>query len=277
VWWPGDVITIDAWTALTYLADHSERLRFGPLVSPLSFRDPVNLARQAMDLDDLGGGRFVLGVGTGWNEREHATFGWPLGDAKTRTDRLAEGLAVITQLCRADAPVTYQGQFYHLHEATLLPHAPRPGGPAILLGSSGKPRTLSLAGRYADVVNTPRRSPEQLTEIYQQLDEHLAARGREPASVKRTVVSTLFVARDEDEMERRTRFHRTYLDPDHLTPQEFVGTRRARGVFIGTPQEVVDQLRAYAEVGVEEVMVDLLDLEDLEVMELIAKEVLPHV
>jgi alkanesulfonate monooxygenase SsuD/methylene tetrahydromethanopterin reductase-like flavin-dependent oxidoreductase (luciferase family) len=122
---PPDVDSLDPYIALAYLADHSQRVRFGTLVSPLSFRDPIMMARQAMALNDLGGGRMVLGVGTGWIEREHAMFGYELGDVKTRLDRLEEGLEVITRLIHSDEPVTFEGRFYHVHEARLQPRSQR--------------------------------------------------------------------------------------------------------------------------------------------------------
>jgi alkanesulfonate monooxygenase SsuD/methylene tetrahydromethanopterin reductase-like flavin-dependent oxidoreductase (luciferase family) len=274
--WPGDIVTIDAWTALTYLADHSQRLRFGPLVSPLSFRDPIILARQAMDLDDLSGGRFVLGVGAGWVEREHQMFGWPLGDAKTRVDRLAEGLEVITRLCRSPEPVSFAGRFYTLRDAVLLPRSRRPNGPEVLLGSGGGSRSVSLAARYADVFNTSRQTAAKLAEIYRQLDARLTARGRESSSVKRTVMATVMTWRDDDGLERRTRFGRTYLNPENLAPREYAESRRARGDLVGAPEEVVEQIRAYAELGVQEIMLDVFDLDDVELLELIADEVIPR-
>ena len=98
--------TLELITSLTYLADHTRRVNFGTLVAPLSFRDPVMLARQAMSLNDLSNGRMILGVGTGWAEEEHKQFGYNLGDTKTRLDRLDEGLQVISALLRDDQPVT---------------------------------------------------------------------------------------------------------------------------------------------------------------------------
>jgi alkanesulfonate monooxygenase SsuD/methylene tetrahydromethanopterin reductase-like flavin-dependent oxidoreductase (luciferase family) len=102
---PPDEDSLECIVSLAYLADHSSGVRFGPLVAPLSFRDPVMLAPQAVALDDLSGGRMVLGVGTGWIEREHSLFGYELGDLQTRFARLEEGLEVITHLLQSDEPV----------------------------------------------------------------------------------------------------------------------------------------------------------------------------
>ena len=130
--------SLEVMVALTYLATHSRRMHFGTLVAPLSFRDPVMLARQAMALDALSGGRMILGVGAGWMEREHTMFGYELGSVSTRLNRLAEGLEVVTQLIRREEPVTFGGHFYQLREAQLLPRPPR--ATTIMIGGNGPKR-----------------------------------------------------------------------------------------------------------------------------------------
>ena len=109
---PPDMDSLELIVSLTYLASHSQSLHFGSLVAPLSFRDPVFLARQAMALDDLSGGRMILGVGAGWVKREHAMFGSDLGDVSTRMNRLEEGLEVISRLIRDEERVTFEGHYY---------------------------------------------------------------------------------------------------------------------------------------------------------------------
>src|SRR5947209_12638365 len=111
------------------------------------------LVRQAAALDDLSGGRMYLGLGAGWQEREHTLFGLHLGDIPTRMARLEEGLEVVTRLLNSNVPVTFEGRFYQLRSATLLPRPQRPGGPRILLGGSGVKRTLPLVARYAHAWN----------------------------------------------------------------------------------------------------------------------------
>src|SRR6266581_2398359 len=118
---PPDMESLEMIVSLTYLADHSQRIHFGPLVSPFSFRNPALLARQAAALDDLSNGRMILGVGAGWQEREHHLYGFDLGDIPTRFSRFEEGLEVVTRLLKSDEPVTFEGHFFHLRGATLLP------------------------------------------------------------------------------------------------------------------------------------------------------------
>src|SRR5512141_3194755 len=137
---PPDPDSLEAIVSLTYLASHSQAVHFGTLVSPLSVRDPVMLARQAAAIDDLSGGRMILGLGAGWMEREHTVFGYQLGDVAMRMARLEEGVRVIAELIRSETPVTFEGKFYQLREALLLPRPQRPT--PILIGGNGPKRTL---------------------------------------------------------------------------------------------------------------------------------------
>ncbi|HEY3080224.1 MAG TPA: LLM class flavin-dependent oxidoreductase [Chloroflexota bacterium] len=273
----GYVDSAEIMTAFTYLADHSQRLEFGSLVAPVSFRDPVWLIRQAMALDDLSGGRFVLGVGAGWMEREHAMFGYELGDRATRAARLAEALEVMTLLSRHDEPVSFDGRFYHLREAKLLPHSPRPGGPRLLIGGSGPKRTLPLTARYADAWNAGGQSPAAFRENSARLDELIVKAGRQPGDVRRTLMQQVICYRDEADLGRRLRF------PDDEGSGQSPGARlealrgRSPNVIAGSPAAVIEQVQAYAAAGVEEIMVQRLDLDDIEGLQLIAEEVMPRV
>ena len=114
---PPDIESLELIVSLAYLADHTRRIHFGPLVAPVSFRHPTLLARQAAAIDDLSGGRMILGLGAGWQEREHTLFGHELGDVPTRLDRLEEGLEVVAGLLRSDEPVTFEGRFFQLRGA----------------------------------------------------------------------------------------------------------------------------------------------------------------
>ncbi|HET9918532.1 MAG TPA: TIGR03560 family F420-dependent LLM class oxidoreductase, partial [Ktedonobacteraceae bacterium] len=170
---PPDKDSLETIVSLTYLADHSSRIHFGPLVAPLSIRNPAILARQALAIDDLSNGRMILGLGAGWQEREHSHFGYNLGDVRMRMARFEEGLEVVTRLLHSDEPVTYEGNFFSLREAILLPRPARAGGPPILIGGNGKKRTLPLAARFADIWNGLSLTPEGFSERSQLLDELL--------------------------------------------------------------------------------------------------------
>ncbi len=260
---PPDLESLELWTSLTWLASHTQRLAFGPLVTPVSFRHPAHTARMAAAVDDLAGGRLVLGLGAGWQAHEHNAFGWDLLDVPRRFKRLEEGLQVVTQLLRSDEPVSFEGEFYHLREAILLPRPQRPGGPPILIGGNGLRRTLPLAARYAAEWNALFLTPGKFAPLNHQLDALLRQAGREPAAVRRSMMTGIVFGRDEAEAQRKARGR----DPQGL---------RDRGVIYGPPGAVVDQLGALAQAGVERVMLQWLDLDDLEGLEALAVRVLPQ-
>jgi F420-dependent oxidoreductase-like protein len=202
---PPDLDSLEMIVSLTYLADHTQRIQFGPLVAPLSFRDPVFLARQAAAIDDLSGGRMILGIGAGWQEREHQHFGYDLNDISTRMKRFAEGLEVISRLLHSQSPVTYQGSFYHLQEASILPHPTRAGGPPILIGGNGLKRTLPLAAHYADIWNSTFLSAEDFQSHSKELDRLLQKEGRSAESVKRTLFTNTDLTQPEETLLKEIR------------------------------------------------------------------------
>ena len=260
---PPDKDSLELWTSLTYLATHTRRIAFGPLVTPLSFRHPVFTARMAKEVDDLSGGRLVLGLGAGWQEREHRMFGFALGSVAERFARLEEGLEVITRLLRDPDRVTFHGQYFHLEDAVLLPRPARPGGPPVLIGGNGPRRTLPLVARYADEWNALFLPPERFAALNARLDALLRAAGREPAAVRRSLMTGLVFGRDEGELQRKL---------EGRPPAEDL---RARGLVVGTPAQVRDQIAALGQAGVQRVMLQWLDLDDLDGLAALAQAVLP--
>src|SRR5581483_11711733 len=142
-------------------------------------------------------GRLVLGVGAGWVEREHANYGFDLLDLESRFVRFREGLEVISRLLHSDSPTTFQGSFYRLQDAVLLPRPQRTGGPPILVGGNGAQRTLPLAAHFADEWNCVFSPPQRFRELNARLDGLLQAEGRAPRSVRRSLMTGCFYARDE--------------------------------------------------------------------------------
>ena len=273
---PPNQDALEAMVSLTYLADHTQRIHFGPLVAPVSFRNPVFLARQALALDDLSNGRMMLGLGAGWQDREHTMFGFDLGDVPTRMARYEEALEVITALLNSDKPVSYSGNFYHLDDAILLPRPQRPGGPRILIGGNGPKRTLPLAARFAHIWNGTFLSPDQFRERSAILDKLLIERGRQPGAVKRTVMQTLYFGRSDAELERRLPWRRDYASIMGDTLDEvvrYLATKRFN--IVGTPDRVIEQIQAFESVGVQELMLQWFDLDDIDGLRAFAESVLP--
>lgn len=275
---PADKDALETIVSLTYLADHTNRIHFGPLVAPLSVRNPAMLARQAVAIDDLSNGRMILGVGAGWQEREHTQFGYELGNVQTRMARFEEGLEVITRLLHSDEPVTYEGKFFHLRGATLLPRPARAGGPPILIGGNGPKRTLPLVARFANIWNGLSLTPEAFRQRSQLLDELLLGQMRQPDEVKRTMMTTLYFGRDMEELDRRLSWR---MDVPELADRQLIDVLESlhttgRAV-VGTPDMVIKQIRAYEDAGVEELMLQWFDMDDIDGLHAFAESVLPQV
>ena len=259
---PPDLDSLELWASLTWLATHTRRIEFGPLVSPVSFRDPRMTTRIARDVDDLSGGRLTLGLGAGWQEREHTNFGYDLLDVTQRFARFQEGVEVVTRLLRSAEPISLSGQYYRLHEAVLLPRPQRPGGPPILIGGNGLRQTLPLVARYADEWNAVFISAARWVELNARLDELLRAGGRGPRDVRRSLMTGLVFGLDQDEVQRKLRGRNA-------------SELMERGLIVGTPAEVKRQVGRLAEAGLQRVMLQWLDLDDLTGLEALAKAVLP--
>jgi F420-dependent oxidoreductase-like protein len=261
-----DIDSLEAWTSLTWLASHTERLEFGPLVSPVSFRHPTMLARMAAAVDDLSGGRLTLGLGAGWQEREHHNYGWELLEITERFRRFREGLEAVTLLLRSDEPVNYEGEYFPLNEAILLPRPARKGGPPILVGGNGPKRTLPLAARYADEWNGVYLTPEKFGERSRQLDELLIAAGRQPGEVRRSVMAGVVFGRDRREVDEKV----SRRAGGRYSAEEL----RDRGLLVGTGDELLSRLQEYESAGLQRIMLQWLDLDDLDGLTAVAEAVL---
>jgi F420-dependent oxidoreductase-like protein len=274
---PPDKDSLEMIVSLTYLADHTQRIHFGPLVAPLSFRDPTLLARQAAALDDLSGGRMILGLGAGWQDREHRLFGHDLGDVPTRMARLEEGLEVITRLLNSNEPVTYEGKFFQLRGALLLPRPQRLRGPQIMIGGNGPKRTLPLVARYADIWNGNFLSPEAFLERSVTLDQLLRAAGRNPSEVKRTVMLSLSFGRDTAELDHRLSWRRDHPQYAGKSLDKIIeALRMDGGMIVGTPDMIIEQINAYGKVGADELVLQWFDLDDIDGLRAFATSVLPR-
>jgi len=270
---PGVTDALELITSLTYLAEHTSRVDFGSMVAPISVRDPVMLARQAMSLNDLSGGRMILGVGSGWQEAEHTTFGYKLGSLKTRFDRLAEGLEVITGLVRSPQPVDFEGKFYTLQQARLLPRPQQPT--RILVGGSGPKRTLPLVARFADLWNCM-SSVAAFRDLSARLDQLLVNEGRQPGDVKRTVMIPIIVWRTQQEFDQMMDMLRLKPFFSGASNEEVAKRNAAMNGIMGTPEQVIEGMQAYADAGVDEFIIQWSNLTDWNGLEILAKNVLPH-
>jgi F420-dependent oxidoreductase-like protein len=255
--------SLELWASLAWLAENTSRIEFGPLVSPVSFRHPVITAWQASSVDNLAGGRLRLGLGAGWNAWEHRTFGFDMLDPDLRFARFEEGLEVVTRLLRNDEPVSFEGEFYRLHDAFLLPRSPRQRGTPVVVGGNGVRRTLPLAARYADEWNAVFLKAKAFVDLDARLDELVREAGRTPEQVRRTLMTRVVFGRKEADVDRK-------LD----------GTSRhhlPEAVLAGTTGEIVERLGRLSEAGVQRVMLQWLEVDDIDALEAMAHTVLPQI
>jgi alkanesulfonate monooxygenase SsuD/methylene tetrahydromethanopterin reductase-like flavin-dependent oxidoreductase (luciferase family) len=275
---PPGLDALDTILALGYAADHTRRVHFGSLVSPVSYRHPAILTRQAVMLDHLSGGRMILGVGSGWVELEHTIFGLAFGDMKTRMDRFEEALFVITQLLRNDEPISYSGRFYQLQDALIGPRPLHAHSPKVLIGAKGARRTLPLTARFADIWNGDGLTVPEFKEASALLDDLLRKEGRQPQEVKRTVLVPVLFGDSPAELDAQIRALR-FVDPG--LPNSWEGAleslrSRRPSLIVGSADTVIAGLQEYADAGVEELIMNWRGLDAFEVLERFADQVLPQ-
>ncbi len=266
--------SLEAYLSFAVAARETSRIRFGPLVSPITFRSPVELARMAAQIDLLSGGRFVMGMGAGWNEAEHRAYGIPFPPIAERFARLEEGIRLMQALWR-EGPVDFEGRYYRLEGANLLPK-PAPGRPPLLIGGTGERKTLRLVARYADEWNAVNVSPGVYAEKVAVLERHCEAEGRDPASIRRSLMTFAVIGPDERTLDRATeRMMTMWGARPGTTPAEYRAGLRARGMIVGGKEEVLEALGRYAEQGVQEVQFQHFLFDDDAVPEFLAAEVVP--
>src|SRR5437764_272676 len=259
---------LDAWATIAGLAARTSSLQLGTLVSPVTFRHPAVLARNAATADEISGGRVTLGIGAGWMEREHEAYGFEFATARERVARFGEQLDIVHRLLREDN-VGFEGSYYRLHGA---PGLGRPQLP-ILVGGSAKPGTAEPAVRFADEYNTFFASLDEIRERRRTLDEACERTGRDPATLRRSLIAPFVVGRDEREL----------LEPAGRVGAQFgrepqdVLDRYGEYGPVGTVEHVIERLKQIEELGYERVMLQHLAHRDLETVALIGRELVPAV
>ncbi|WP_145910983.1 LLM class F420-dependent oxidoreductase [Kitasatospora viridis] len=253
----------DAWITLAGLARETERIRLGTLMTAATFRLPGVLAIQVAQVDAMSGGRVELGLGAGWYEQEHRAYGIPFPKAKF--DRLEEQLAIVTGLWATEVGKTFDftGRHYQLADSPALPKPVQSRVP-VLLGGLGPTRTPALAARYATEFNLPFASVEQTVEQFARVRAAAEEIGRPADDLVYSNALVACVGRTEAEVNRRAAA--IGREPVEL---------RANGLA-GTPAEVLERIERFRAVGSRRIYLQILDLDDLDHLELIATEVMPH-
>lgn len=253
----------DAWTTLAGLARETKRIRLGTLMTAGTFRLPGVLAIQVAQVDQMSGGRVELGLGSGWYAEEHAAYGIPF--PKEKFGRLEEQLAIVTGLW--ETPVgqrfTFDGTYYQLKDSPALPKPAQSRVP-VLVGGHGAKKTPALAARFATEFNIPFASIADTEQQFKRVRAAAAAHGRADDALVYSNALVICVGRTDAEVKRRA--DAIGRDVDEL---------KANGLA-GSPAEVVERIAAYRAVGSQRMYLQMLDLDDLDHLELIAAEVAPQ-
>lgn len=257
----GEGGSLDAWTTLAGLAAVTHDLRLGTLVSPVTFRPASVLAKSVVTVDHISGGRVELGIGAGWFEPEHDAYGFPFMTSRERVELLQEQIAEIVRQWTEDERVRPQ--------PVQQPH------PRLIVGGSAKPGTVTPAVRYANEYNTTGVGPDECARRRNVLDEACREAGRDPASLPLSLMRTCLIGADElDLRERLGRF--LEVTGRNQTEDEYLRDLGS-DELIGTVDQVAQRLRAYERAGVTRVMCQHLVHEDLEMVELLGRELRPAV
>ncbi len=256
----------DAWITLAGLARETSTIRLGTLVNSCTFRNPGVLAISVANVDSMSAGRVELGLGAGWFLNEHEAYGIPFPPLGERFDRLEEQLAIVTGLWGTPSGETFDfsGTHYTVSNSPALPKPVQSPVP-IIIGGGGAKRTPALAARYAAEFNLPFDSQARFVEQRDRVRHACDTIGRDPDSLAYSCALIVCVGKDDAEIARRAAFLGREVDE-----------LRANGLC-GTPAEAVERLHEWAAVGAERVYLQTLDLADLDQLDLIAAEVMPHV
>jgi len=256
----------DSWVTLGAIARETGTIRLGTMVTSATFRFPGLLAVAVAQVDAMSGGRVEIGLGAGWFEAEHAAYGIPFRPSRERFDRLEEQLTILTGLWGTPVGERYSfdGAYYRLADSPALPKPRQRPGPPVIVGGLGARRTPALAARFASEFNVPFAPVELTGERFRGVRAACEAAGRDPGELVYSHAITVCCGRDASELERRAA--RIGRDLDDL---------RSSGAA-GSPEEVIARLAEYRRVGASRSYLQVIDLDDLDHVALIAAEVMPH-
>jgi F420-dependent oxidoreductase-like protein len=265
---------LDAWGTICGLAALTSRIRLGTLVSPITFRHPSVLAKLAVTADHISQGRVDVGVGAGWYVEEHTAYGFELPELRVRLEMLEEQLAIVRQSW-AEEPFTFHGRHYSLENNDARPK-PIGSRPRLIVGGSGGRRSIHLATQWADEYNVSACAPAQIDTHREALTDACKRQGRDPATLQLSILAGVVCGRDQSELEERALSIRDVLGD---APRGLSSARLELpgDWIIGTPDEVAGQLAVFASRGVKRIMLWPPLHDDLEMMSLIGREVLPAI
>ena len=225
--------TFEGWSLLCGAAAITARVKLGILVSGNTYRNPALLAKMVMTVDHMSNGRAILGIGAGWNVREHEAYSWDFPSMRERSDRLEEACALIKALFTSDGLIDFEGEYYNLHQAPFAPKCVQSPHVPIMIGGMGQKRTLKTLAMYGDIMNVM-VGPKDVTRLGEVLERHCEAIDRDPTEIQRTVHVPMRIERDE------------------AKAKQLRGGRE--WAMIGPVSFVIDRTRDFIDAGVTEFM-----------------------
>jgi alkanesulfonate monooxygenase SsuD/methylene tetrahydromethanopterin reductase-like flavin-dependent oxidoreductase (luciferase family) len=254
----GDIGVLEGFTALTYLSALHPHLKFGNAVLCQSFRNPALLAKMTATLQFMSGGRFILGLGAGWHEEEYKSYGYEFPSDLVRVEQLEEAIQIIQKMWHEET-ATFEGHYYRVIEARCEPR-PFPI-PPIMVGAF-KPKMLRLTAKYADWWNVSSTSLVRYRPMVEQLEQSCIELGRDPSTIRKTWIGGCACASTQEEA--------AALAGDRWSAddEEDFG-------FVGTPEQLIEQMHPFIELGVDYFMFDCGGFPKLTALEMLIHEVLP--
>jgi F420-dependent oxidoreductase-like protein len=261
--------SLDALGTLIALAAETTTLRLGTMVSPATFRHPSELAKLATTADHVSGGRFELGIGAGWHEREHAAYGFPYPDLKTRMEVLEEQLRIVLGNW-GPGIFDFTGKHYRLEALDAQPKPIQQPHPPLLMGGAAGPLAARLAASFADEYNTSFASVEDVRERRERIHRACEAAGREP--IPFSLMTPVIVGRDDADLRARAARAAQFRGLD----TEMLLNDPPAAWIIGTVDQVTEQMLVLKEIGVSRVLCQHMPQDDLEFVELVGRELAPR-
>lgn len=263
--------TYECWTTLAALAALTTRIKLGQLVLCNPFRNPALLGKMGATLDNISNGRLILGLGTGWNEPEFKSYGYPYEKPSTRVRRVAEAAQIIRKLWTEERP-TFKGRHYTLNEAYCYPKPVQKPHPPIMIGGSGENFTLKMVAKYADMSNfaTWMGTQAAFKHKVDVMENYCRKYGRDPNAITKTFAVYVLISTNEKEAESKLKYFRN-------TMADRWGNR-ATGIeapLTGTPEQVIERIHSYNEAGVDMFIVRFMGGDFKGEAELFAEKVLP--
>jgi F420-dependent oxidoreductase-like protein len=267
--------TTDAWAVLAGLARETERITLGTLVTPVTFRLPGNLVKLVTTVDRMSGGRIELGLGAGWNKREHAEHGLPFPPLDERMAMLEETLAIVHGLWAEPDGWSFEGSHWQVREAQLRPRPVERSGrrhPNLIVGGEGGPRSLALAARYADEYNLVSADPDKARRVFGNLEAAARKEARDPGTIVRSAMTGVLLGETEAEVRDRVRDQLRMFGEEREDAESWLETRRQRWIM-GTPEQALERIRSLQAGGVERLMLQDMLPRDLAMIELLGRVV----